>query len=194
MTQCAETHSLRNGTFKDLLCVWSAKILSNAGRWVKEYKNESLTCIVTRSLRCSLNIALCFWLRLKGVHSGRSGASRLCQSVLMWLKPALKIPSPGPQITVGGGQMNRHDLKDSFLSHFSQNSLGRLLTAKERDTARSVFLGLGLDKDGVITRADCRQAQQSWFHKLNKDCQSCNVRWVSRSSQFGAGLYSKTCI
>lgn len=76
----------------------------------------------------------------------------------------------------GGGEMNRHDLKDSFFSHFSQNSLGRLLTAKERDTARSVFLGLGLDKDGVITRAECRQAQQSWFHKLNKDCQSCNVR------------------
>lgn len=52
----------------------------------------------------------------------------------------------------------------------------RLLTAKERNNARSVFLGLDLDEDGVITRAECRQAQQSWFHKLNKDLQSCNVR------------------
>lgn len=54
----------------------------------------------------------------------------------------------------------------------------RLLTGKERDKARSVFLGLALDKDGVITRAECRQAQQSWFQKLNKDSQSCNVRWA----------------
>ncbi|XP_013857936.1 protein KIAA1045 isoform X2 [Austrofundulus limnaeus] len=54
----------------------------------------------------------------------------------------------------------------------SENSLVRLLTAKERDKARSVFLGL--DKNGVITRAESRQAQQSWFHKL-KDSQSCNV-------------------
>lgn len=57
----------------------------------------------------------------------------------------------------------------------TENSLVRLLTAKERDKARSVFLGLALDKDGVITRAECRQAQQSWFNKLNKDSQSCNV-------------------
>ncbi|KAM7369244.1 hypothetical protein PAMP_013526 [Pampus punctatissimus] len=56
-----------------------------------------------------------------------------------------------------------------------ENSLVRLLTAKERDTARSVFMGLDLDKDGVITRAECRQAQQSWFNKRNKDSQSCNV-------------------
>lgn len=55
----------------------------------------------------------------------------------------------------------------------TENSLVRLLTAKERDTARSVFKGL--EKDGVITRAECRQAQQSWFHKLYKDSQSCNV-------------------
>ncbi|XP_030004837.1 PHD finger protein 24 isoform X2 [Sphaeramia orbicularis] len=57
----------------------------------------------------------------------------------------------------------------------TENSLVRLLTAKERDNARSVFVGLDLDKDGVITRAECRQAQQSWFHKVNKDSQSCNV-------------------
>lgn len=64
---------------------------------------------------------------------------------------------------------------------FSQNSLVRLLTGKERDKARSVFLGLAQDKDGVITRAECHQAQQSWFHKL-KDSQSCNVRWVHHIS------------
>ncbi|CAK6954749.1 PHD finger protein 24 [Scomber scombrus] len=57
----------------------------------------------------------------------------------------------------------------------TENSLVRLLTAKERNNARSVFLGLNLDKDGTITRAECRQSQQSWFHKLNKDSQSCNV-------------------
>ncbi|XP_076018183.1 PHD finger protein 24 [Genypterus blacodes] len=55
----------------------------------------------------------------------------------------------------------------------TENSLVRLLSAKERDTVRSLFLGL--DKDGVITRAECRQAQTSWFHKLSKDSQSCNV-------------------
>ncbi|XP_055369506.1 PHD finger protein 24 isoform X1 [Betta splendens] len=57
----------------------------------------------------------------------------------------------------------------------TENSLVRLLTAKERDKARSVFLALNRDKDGTITRAECRQAQTSWFHKLNKDSQSCNV-------------------
>ncbi|XP_021174439.2 PHD finger protein 24 isoform X2 [Fundulus heteroclitus] len=56
----------------------------------------------------------------------------------------------------------------------TENSLVRLLTAKERDKARTVFQGLATDKDGAITRAECRQAQQSWFHKL-KDPQSCNV-------------------
>lgn len=50
------------------------------------------------------------------------------------------------------------------------------MTAKERDTARAAFLKLDQDKDGLITRAECRQAQQSWFHKLNRDLQSCNVR------------------
>lgn len=69
-----------------------------------------------------------------------------------------------------------HVILTTFLHFCPQNSLVRLLTGKERDKARSVFLGLGVDKDGVITRAECRQAQQSWFHKLNKDSQSCNVR------------------
>lgn len=73
------------------------------------------------------------------------------------------------------GKSKRPNVELSFF-YFSQNSLVRLLTAKERDKARSVFLGLGLDKDGMITRAECRQAQPSWFQKLNKDSQSCNVR------------------
>ncbi|XP_070706729.1 PHD finger protein 24 isoform X1 [Pempheris klunzingeri] len=70
----------------------------------------------------------------------------------------------------------------------TENSLVRLLTAKERDKARSVFLGLGLDKDSVITRAECRQAQQSWFHKLNKDSQSCNVRLMGLCSPMNCGI------
>ncbi|XP_070781270.1 PHD finger protein 24 isoform X2 [Enoplosus armatus] len=70
----------------------------------------------------------------------------------------------------------------------TENSLVRLLTAKERDNARSVFLGLGLDKDGVISRAECRQAQQSWFHKLNKDSQSCNVRLMGLCSPMNCGI------
>ncbi|XP_071767757.1 PHD finger protein 24 [Centroberyx gerrardi] len=57
----------------------------------------------------------------------------------------------------------------------TENSLVRLLTAKERDSARSVFLGLDQDKDDLITGAETRQAQQTWFHKLNKETQSCNV-------------------
>uniref|UniRef100_H3CAA9 PHD finger protein 24 n=1 Tax=Tetraodon nigroviridis TaxID=99883 RepID=H3CAA9_TETNG len=57
----------------------------------------------------------------------------------------------------------------------TENSLVRLLTAKERDTARAAFLKLDQDKDGLINRAECRQAQHTWFQKLNKDSQSCNV-------------------
>uniref|UniRef100_A0A8C6UVC9 PHD finger protein 24 n=1 Tax=Neogobius melanostomus TaxID=47308 RepID=A0A8C6UVC9_9GOBI len=57
----------------------------------------------------------------------------------------------------------------------SENSLVRLMTGKERDKARSIFQSLDLDKDGVITQGECRQAQQSWFQKGNKDSQSCNV-------------------
>ncbi|XP_030292091.1 PHD finger protein 24 isoform X1 [Sparus aurata] len=70
----------------------------------------------------------------------------------------------------------------------SENSLVRLLTGKERDKARSVFLGLALDKDGVISRAECRQAQQSWFQKLNKDSQSCNVRLMGLCSPMNCGI------
>ncbi|KAG7499755.1 hypothetical protein JOB18_048379 [Solea senegalensis] len=70
----------------------------------------------------------------------------------------------------------------------TENSMVRLLTAKERDKARSVFLGLHLDKDGMITRAECRQAQQSWFHNLNKDSQSCNVRLMGLCSPMNCGI------
>ncbi|XP_030198286.1 PHD finger protein 24 isoform X2 [Gadus morhua] len=57
----------------------------------------------------------------------------------------------------------------------TENSMVRLLSSKERDRARTLFLGLDLDKDGLITGGESRQAQPSWFHKLNKDSQSCNV-------------------
>ncbi|KAG7266326.1 hypothetical protein CRUP_038477, partial [Coryphaenoides rupestris] len=57
----------------------------------------------------------------------------------------------------------------------TETSMVRLLSAKERDQARTLFLSLDLDKDGLITGGESRQAQQSWFHKLNKDTQSCNV-------------------
>ncbi|XP_053741357.1 PHD finger protein 24 isoform X1 [Synchiropus splendidus] len=70
----------------------------------------------------------------------------------------------------------------------TENSLVRLLTPKERDSARSVFQALDLDKDGVILRAECRQAQQSWFDKLNKDSQSCNVRLMGFCSPVNFGI------
>ncbi|XP_029509054.1 PHD finger protein 24-like isoform X2 [Oncorhynchus nerka] len=57
----------------------------------------------------------------------------------------------------------------------TENSLVRLLSAKERDHVRSVFVGLDLDKDGVVTGAETRWAQQSWFQKFSKESQSCNV-------------------
>ncbi|XP_066566789.1 PHD finger protein 24 isoform X2 [Amia ocellicauda] len=57
----------------------------------------------------------------------------------------------------------------------SENSLVRLLTAKERGQARATFLGLDQDKDGFITAGEVRKAQNSWFHKHTKETQSCNV-------------------
>lgn len=79
----------------------------------------------------------------------------------------------------------------------SENSLVRLLTGKERDKARSIFQSLDLDKDGVITQGECRQAQQSWFQKGNKDSQSCNVSIshvgpICESSPTSSGSGSKT--
>ncbi|XP_041041300.1 PHD finger protein 24 [Carcharodon carcharias] len=57
----------------------------------------------------------------------------------------------------------------------SQNSLLRLLTAKERAWARSCFLGLDQNQTGLITRSECKRAQNSWFRKNSKESQSCNV-------------------
>ncbi|XP_056289291.1 PHD finger protein 24 isoform X1 [Pseudoliparis swirei] len=70
----------------------------------------------------------------------------------------------------------------------TENSMVRLLSAKERNSVRSVFLDLDLDEDGVITRAESRQAQKSWFHKLNKDSQSCNVRLMGLCSPMNCGI------
>ncbi|XP_030625999.1 PHD finger protein 24 [Chanos chanos] len=71
----------------------------------------------------------------------------------------------------------------SVLQKFrTENSLVRLLTAKERDRARAVFLSLDQDKDGLITGAESRRAQTSWFHKLSKESQSCNVRLMGLCS------------
>ncbi|XP_067289504.1 PHD finger protein 24 isoform X2 [Pseudorasbora parva] len=64
----------------------------------------------------------------------------------------------------------------SVLQKFrTENSLVRILTAKERDRARAVFQSLDQDKDGIITAGEARRAQTSWFHKINKESQSCNV-------------------
>ncbi|KAJ3605732.1 hypothetical protein NHX12_027776, partial [Muraenolepis orangiensis] len=69
----------------------------------------------------------------------------------------------------------------------TENSMVRLLSSKEKDRARNLFLNLDLDKDGLITGGESRQAQQSWFHKLNKDTQSCSVR-LMLSSAMNCGL------
>ncbi|XP_037121882.1 PHD finger protein 24 isoform X1 [Syngnathus acus] len=70
----------------------------------------------------------------------------------------------------------------------TENSLVRLLTAKERDAARLMFLNLDVDEDGLITRAECRQAQQSWFDKFSKDSQSCNVRLMGLCAPMNCGI------
>ncbi|KAM8961627.1 PHD finger protein 24 [Pelodytes ibericus] len=71
-----------------------------------------------------------------------------------------------------------------FLSHESicllqklrsQNSLLRLLTAKERERARTTFLGLDQDSDRLIGGSECRRAQHGWFRKQSKETASCNV-------------------
>ncbi|XP_075788934.1 PHD finger protein 24 [Pelodiscus sinensis] len=71
-----------------------------------------------------------------------------------------------------------------FLSHESivllqklrtQNSLLRLLTAKERERARATFLPLSQDSQGLISKAECRRAQHTWFRKHQKEAPSCNV-------------------
>ncbi|XP_006026626.1 PHD finger protein 24 [Alligator sinensis] len=71
-----------------------------------------------------------------------------------------------------------------FLSHESiqllqklrpQNSLLHLLTAKERERARTAFLALPRDPDGRVSQAECRRAQLAWFRKHPPDAPSCNV-------------------
>ncbi|XP_078071601.1 PHD finger protein 24 isoform X1 [Mustelus asterias] len=57
----------------------------------------------------------------------------------------------------------------------SENSLLRLLTAKERVRARICFLGLDQKRTGLITGTECKRAHNSWFHKNSKESQSCNV-------------------
>ncbi|KAI6058469.1 PHD finger protein 24 [Aix galericulata] len=73
-----------------------------------------------------------------------------------------------------------------FLSHESiqllqklrpQNSLLRLLTAKERERARAAFLALDQDGDGFIGEGECHKARHSWFRKHQKETPSCNVRY-----------------
>lgn len=74
-----------------------------------------------------------------------------------------------------------------FLFLFSiQNSLVRILTAKERDQARAIFQSLDQDKDGIITAGEARRAQTSWFHKINKESQSCSVRWANNMTDIYA--------
>ncbi|XP_018615541.1 PHD finger protein 24 isoform X2 [Scleropages formosus] len=68
-----------------------------------------------------------------------------------------------------------HESLEVLKKFRSQNSLVRLLTAKERDRARSVFLSLDQDKDGLVLSGETRKAQQSWFQKNTKETQSCNV-------------------
>ncbi|XP_074850544.1 PHD finger protein 24 [Carettochelys insculpta] len=71
-----------------------------------------------------------------------------------------------------------------FLSHESivllqrlrpQNSLLRLLTAKERERARATFLSLSPDGQGLVSESECRRAQRTWFRKHQKEAPSCNV-------------------
>ncbi|XP_061071655.1 PHD finger protein 24-like [Conger conger] len=57
----------------------------------------------------------------------------------------------------------------------AMNSLVRLLTAKERERARAVFLGLDRDRAGLVTWTAVQRAQQSWFQKPTEECQSCSV-------------------
>ncbi|XP_058842241.1 PHD finger protein 24-like isoform X1 [Acipenser ruthenus] len=64
----------------------------------------------------------------------------------------------------------------------SQNSLVRLLTAKERERARASFTALDQDKDGLITGGESKKAQHTWFRKHTKESQSCNVRLVGLCS------------
>ncbi|XP_043107053.1 PHD finger protein 24 isoform X3 [Puntigrus tetrazona] len=78
----------------------------------------------------------------------------------------------------------------SVLQKFrTENSLVRILTAKEKDRARAVFQSIDQDKDGIITAGEARKAQTSWFHKINKESQSCSVRLMGLCSPlFSMGI------
>ncbi|NWX22159.1 PHF24 protein, partial [Aegotheles bennettii] len=78
------------------------------------------------------------------------------------------------------GHIEWHD----FLSHESiqllqklrpQNALLRLLTAKERERARTTFMALDQDGDGLIGESECRRARHTWFRKHLKETPSCSV-------------------
>nr|XP_020656371.1 PHD finger protein 24 [Pogona vitticeps] len=71
-----------------------------------------------------------------------------------------------------------------FLSHESllllqrtrtQNALLHLLTIKERERARATFLSLDQHGDGLVSEAESRRAQHTWFQKRHKETSSCNV-------------------
>ncbi|KAL0965559.1 hypothetical protein UPYG_G00282940 [Umbra pygmaea] len=81
-----------------------------------------------------------------------------------------------------------HESLEVLRKFRTQNSLVRLLSPKERDHARSVFIGLDLDKDSVVTGAETRWAQQSWFQKKSKESQSCNVRLMGLCSPLNCGI------
>lgn len=73
------------------------------------------------------------------------------------------------------------DEYDSLITHSSsasppQNALLRLLTGKERERARSTFLSLDQHGDGLISEAESRRSQHTWFRKRHKEVPSCNVR------------------
>ncbi|XP_037654345.1 PHD finger protein 24 isoform X3 [Choloepus didactylus] len=69
-----------------------------------------------------------------------------------------------------------------FLSHESllllqqlrpQNSLLRLLTVKERERARAIFLARGSGR--TISEAECHLARHSWFCKRLSEAPSCSI-------------------
>uniref|UniRef100_A0A8B9E613 KIAA1045 RING finger domain-containing protein n=1 Tax=Anser cygnoides TaxID=8845 RepID=A0A8B9E613_ANSCY len=71
-----------------------------------------------------------------------------------------------------------------FLSHESiqllqkllpQNSLLRLLTAKECEWACVAFPALDQDSDGFIGENECHKTRHAWFRKHQKETPSCNV-------------------
>ncbi|XP_048360156.1 PHD finger protein 24 [Sphaerodactylus townsendi] len=71
-----------------------------------------------------------------------------------------------------------------FLSHESilllqrtrtQNSLLHLLTGKERERARAAFRALDQQGDGLLSEAECRRTQHTWFRKRHKEATSCSV-------------------